>query len=125
MVLSLGNGATRDGAGKLARWPLGRRPVIPLDARALTERLIRYDTSDPEGIRKAAGFVKGWLESRDIPVEELEIRGPAGAGRARSAPARGPTVVLHGHLDVVPGARGAVRARASRATGSTAAAPTT
>ena len=46
-----------------------------VDERALTERLIRYDTSDDEGIRKAAGFVKGWLESRDIPVEELEIRG--------------------------------------------------
>ena len=46
-----------------------------MDARALTERLIRYDTSDDEGIRKAAGFVKGWLESRDIPVDELEIRG--------------------------------------------------
>ena len=46
-----------------------------MDERALTERLIRYDTSNDEGIRKAAGFVKGWLESRDILVEELEIRG--------------------------------------------------
>ena len=58
-----------------------------MDERALTERLIRYDTSDDEGIRKAAGFVKGWLESRDIPVEELEIRGlPAagGVGRLRA-----------------------------------------
>ena len=56
-----------------------------MDERALTERLIRYDTSDDEGIRKAAGFVKGWLESRDIPVEELEIRGlPVLAARVGS-----------------------------------------
>ncbi len=71
-----------------------------MDERALTERLIRYDTSNDEGIRNAAGFVKGWLESRDILVEELEIRGlPVLAARVGS---RGPTVVLHGHLDVVP-----------------------
>ena len=72
-----------------------------MDARALTERLIRYDTSNDEGIRNAAGFVKGWLESRDILVEELEIRGlPVLAARVGSS--QGPTVVLHGHLDVVP-----------------------
>jgi succinyl-diaminopimelate desuccinylase len=72
-----------------------------LDEQALTERLITYDTSSPDGIRKAAGFVKGWLESRDIEVEELEVRGlpllaaTVGAGG-------GPRVVFHGHLDVVP-----------------------
>ena len=72
-----------------------------MDERALTERLIRYDTSNDEGIRKCAGFVKGWLESRDIPVEELEIRGlPVLAASVGAA--EGPTVVLHGHLDVVP-----------------------
>jgi succinyl-diaminopimelate desuccinylase len=72
-----------------------------LDERALTERLISYDTSSPDGIRKAAGFVKGWLESHDIRVEELEVRGmpilaaSVGAGG-------GPRIVFHGHLDVVP-----------------------
>jgi succinyl-diaminopimelate desuccinylase len=72
-----------------------------LDERALTERLIGYDTSTPDGLRKAAGFIKGWLESRDIPVEELEVRGmpllAATVGAAAS-----PRVVFHGHLDVVP-----------------------
>ena len=72
-----------------------------LDERALTERLITYDTSTPDGIRKAAGFVKGWLESRDIPVEEMDVRGmpllAASVGAAAS-----PRVVFHGHLDVVP-----------------------
>jgi succinyl-diaminopimelate desuccinylase len=72
-----------------------------VDERALTERLIRYDTSNDEGIRNAAGFVKGWLESRDIPVQELEIRGlPLLA--AAVGPPNAPTIVLHGHLDVVP-----------------------
>jgi succinyl-diaminopimelate desuccinylase len=73
-----------------------------LDERALTERLISYDTSTPDGIRKAAGFVKGWLESRDIPVEELEVRGmPILAATAGTG--MRPRVVFHGHLDVVPG----------------------
>jgi succinyl-diaminopimelate desuccinylase len=73
-----------------------------LDEQALTKRLIAYDTSNPEGIRKAAGFVKGWLEGREIAVEELEIRempvlvASVGARKA-------PRIVLHGHLDVVPG----------------------
>jgi succinyl-diaminopimelate desuccinylase len=73
-----------------------------LDEQALTERLITYDTSNPEGIKKAAEFIKGWLEARDITVDELEIRempvlvASVGASRA-------PRVVFHGHLDVVPG----------------------
>jgi succinyl-diaminopimelate desuccinylase len=79
-----------------------------VDQRALTERLISYDTSTPEGVRKAAEFVRGWLEARDIPVDELELHGMpvlasvVGAGNAKEAEG-GPTVILHGHLDVVPG----------------------
>jgi succinyl-diaminopimelate desuccinylase len=73
-----------------------------VDERALTERLITYDTSNPEGIKKAAGFVKGWLEARAIGVEELEIRGMPVLAASVGAKG-GPRVVLHGHLDVVPG----------------------
>ena len=72
-----------------------------MDEQALTERLITYDTSSPDGIRKAAGFVKGWLESRDIEVQELEARGlPLLAATAGTGD--GPRIVFHGHLDVVP-----------------------
>ena len=73
-----------------------------MDERVLTERLITYDTSTPEGIQSAAGFVKGWLEARDIEVwAEVNTNGlPVLA--ATVGPAQGPTVVLHGHLDVVP-----------------------
>ena len=41
----------------------------------LAERLISYDTSRPEEIVAAAGFVKGWLESRDIEVRHHDHNG--------------------------------------------------
>ena len=73
-----------------------------MDERALTERLITYDTSTLEGMQAAAGFVKGWLEARDV-----EVVGTMHNGRpllsATVGGESGPTVVLHGHLDVVPG----------------------
>jgi succinyl-diaminopimelate desuccinylase len=73
-----------------------------MDERALTERLITYDTSSLEGMQAAAGFVKGWLEARDV-----EVIGTTHNGRplltATVGPEDGPTIVLHGHLDVVPG----------------------
>jgi succinyl-diaminopimelate desuccinylase len=73
---------------------------------ALAERLIGYDTSEPEGISEAAGFVKGWLEARGIEAERDEVRGLP-VIRAEVGPQEGvPTVVLHGHLDVVPGRPG-------------------
>jgi succinyl-diaminopimelate desuccinylase len=73
-----------------------------MDERALTERLITYNTSTLEGMQAAAGFVKGWLEARDV-----EVIGAQHNGRplltATVGPDSGQTIVLHGHLDVVPG----------------------
>jgi succinyl-diaminopimelate desuccinylase len=72
-----------------------------MDERALTERLITYDTSTLEGMQSAAGFIKGWLEARDVEVTGTVHNGrPVLAGTI--GPAGGPTIVLHGHLDVVP-----------------------
>ncbi|HEU0024050.1 MAG TPA: M20/M25/M40 family metallo-hydrolase [Thermoleophilaceae bacterium] len=72
-----------------------------MDERALTERLVTYDTSTLDGMKSAAGFVKGWLEARDV-----EVTGDMHNGRpvlaATVGPEGGPTVVFHGHLDVVP-----------------------
>jgi succinyl-diaminopimelate desuccinylase len=72
-----------------------------MDERALAERLITYDTSTLEGMQSAAGFVKGWLEARDV-----EVTGSMHNGRpvlaATIGPATGQTIILHGHLDVVP-----------------------
>jgi succinyl-diaminopimelate desuccinylase len=81
-----------------------------LEERALAEALIRYDTSRPEELSTAAGFVRGWLESRDIDVTVRDHNGlpvlVAEVG-AESTPAHpAPCVVLHGHLDVVPGREG-------------------
>ena len=52
----------------------------------------------------AAGFVRGWLESRDIEVRDIEHRGlPVLVAEVGSASEDSPCIVLHGHLDVVPG----------------------
>jgi succinyl-diaminopimelate desuccinylase len=77
-----------------------------VDERNLAERLISYETSQHDALVAAAGFVKGWLESREIPVSDYEHNGMpvlvAEVG-ALAASAAQPCVVFHGHLDVVPG----------------------
>ncbi len=86
-----------------------------VDERILAERLISYDTSRPEEIVAAAGFVKGWLESRDIEVRHHDHNGlpvliaevgptssALGVGLAANSDDGVATVVFHGHLDVVP-----------------------
>jgi succinyl-diaminopimelate desuccinylase len=70
--------------------------------RALAERLITYDTSQPDGLRAAAGFVKGWLEAREIDVHDRSFR-ELPVLTATVGPPTGPTIVFHGHLDIVPG----------------------
>ncbi|HWW67413.1 MAG TPA: M20/M25/M40 family metallo-hydrolase [Solirubrobacterales bacterium] len=72
---------------------------------ALAKRLIGYDTSEPEAVSEAAGFVKGWLEARGIEAARDEVRGLP-VMRAEVGPEGAPTIVLHGHLDVVPGRPG-------------------
>jgi succinyl-diaminopimelate desuccinylase len=75
-----------------------------VDERILAERLISYDTSRPDELATAAGFVKGWLESRDIEVREFEHDGlPVLVAEVGLAGGDGPCVVFHAHLDVVPG----------------------
>ena len=72
-----------------------------MDERVLAERLITYDTSTSDGLRAAVGFVKGWLEARDVPVTGREFGGLP-VVLADIGPATGPCVILHGHVDVVP-----------------------
>jgi succinyl-diaminopimelate desuccinylase len=74
-----------------------------MDELALAKRLIAFDTSNAEGLRRAAEFVGGWLESNDITATQTEARGLP-VTTAEVGPADGgPTLVLHGHMDVVPG----------------------
>jgi succinyl-diaminopimelate desuccinylase len=75
-----------------------------VDERVLAERLIGYDTSRPDDLIAAAGFVKGWLESRDIEVRDHEHNGlPLLVAEVGPRDTGAPCVVFHGHLDVVPG----------------------
>ncbi len=75
-----------------------------VDERILAERLISYDTSRGDAIVAAAGFVKGWLESRDILVQHHDHNGlPVLVAEVGPIDDQHPCVVFHGHLDVVPG----------------------
>ncbi len=76
-----------------------------VDERVLAERLISYDTSRLDELVAAAGFVKGWLESRDVEVHDRDLGGmPVLVAEVGPAPGDDvPCVVFHGHLDVVPG----------------------
>src|ERR1019366_3922482 len=75
-----------------------------VDERILAERLISYDTSRDEDLVAAAGFVQGWLESRDIEVRHHDHHGlPVLIAEVGPTVPDAPCVVLHGHLDVVPG----------------------
>jgi succinyl-diaminopimelate desuccinylase len=70
--------------------------------RPLAERLIRYDTSTHDGLQSAAGFIKGWLEARDIDVREYDHKGLP-VILADVGAEHGPSLIFHGHYDVVPG----------------------
>jgi succinyl-diaminopimelate desuccinylase len=75
-----------------------------VDERILAERLIGYETSRPDVIVAAAGFVKGWLESRDIEVSDHDHNGlPVLVADVGPRHENVPCIVWHGHLDVVPG----------------------
>src|SRR5207248_11249484 len=76
-------------------------PCTVVDERVLAERLISYDTSRAEELVAAAGFVKGWLESRNIEVRHYDHNGlPVLVAEVGPAGPDVPTVVFHGHLDV-------------------------
>src|ERR1700727_49518 len=75
-----------------------------VDELVVAERLIGYETSRPDVLVAAAGFVKGWLESRDIEVAERDHNGaPVLVAEVGASQEAAPCIVLHGHLDVVPG----------------------
>lgn len=68
---------------------------------SLTKQLIRYAPIEAEQINQAVAYCANWLESQGIDVKVLENQGlkmvVATIGQS------GPTVVLNGHVDVVPG----------------------
>jgi succinyl-diaminopimelate desuccinylase len=74
-----------------------------MDERALTERLITYDTSNVDGLRAAAGFIKGWLEAREIDVADHRFGDLHALSAVVGPEDASTTLVFHGHFDVVPG----------------------
>ncbi|MDX6617050.1 MAG: succinyl-diaminopimelate desuccinylase [Solirubrobacterales bacterium] len=72
------------------------------EAVELAQRLIAYDSSSTEGVGDASAFVRGWLSSRGIAARQTEAQGLP-VTMAEVGPESAPTLVLHGHLDVVPG----------------------
>src|ERR1700709_234245 len=67
----------------------------------LAKRLIAYETCDQRSIHECAGFVEAWLEAREIEVTREIVRGLP-VVKAEVGPADAPTIVLEGHIDVVP-----------------------
>ncbi len=77
--------------------------LFGMDERALAERLIRHDTSTHDGLQSAAGFVRGWLDSNDVAVDARDFDGlPVLYADVGAREPEAPTVIFHGHLDVVP-----------------------
>src|SRR4051812_46892249 len=98
--------ATSGATTRSSRWPRARgsgppSTLLRMDELALAERLISYDTSNAEGLRACAGFIKGWLEAREISVTDHQF-GDRFALTAEIGPSGGPTLVFHGHYDIVP-----------------------
>jgi succinyl-diaminopimelate desuccinylase len=72
---------------------------------SLAERLIGYETCEPAAISEAAGFIEAWLEARGIEARRELVR-DLPVVTAEVGPASAPTVVLEGHIDVVPALAG-------------------
>ncbi|MBC7460083.1 MAG: M20/M25/M40 family metallo-hydrolase [Thermoleophilia bacterium] len=71
------------------------------DELQLAQRLIGFDSSHPDGIRACTDFALGWLEGHEIRARTFDLDGlPVLDAIVGEGPV---TVVLHAHLDVVPG----------------------
>lgn len=83
--------------------PLESCPIelCSADELALAKRLISFDSSHDEGIKTCTDFAFGWLEGHDIHARTFDLDGlPILDATIGEGPV---TVVLHAHLDVVPG----------------------
>jgi len=71
----------------------------------LTRRLVRYRSYTPAGAESTIDFINGWFEARGL--ETFRYKGAGPHGELTSLVVRvgsgSPTILLHGHVDVVPG----------------------
>jgi succinyl-diaminopimelate desuccinylase len=71
------------------------------DELQLAQRLISFDSSTDDGVRTCTEFALGWLEGHDLRARTFDLDGlPVLEAIVGSGPV---TLVLHAHLDVVPG----------------------
>jgi succinyl-diaminopimelate desuccinylase len=71
----------------------------------LTRRLIRYRSYTPGGAESTIDFINGWFEARGLETARYKGAGPHGELSSlvvRIGSGR-PRILLHGHVDVVPG----------------------
>jgi succinyl-diaminopimelate desuccinylase len=78
------------------------------DVLSLTRRLVRFRSYTAGAARSAMDFIHGWFEERGLEALRYEGAGPDGALPALvvSVGSGGPRILLHGHVDVVPGEEG-------------------
>ena len=71
----------------------------------LTRRLVRYRSYTPGAAEAAMDFISGWFEARGLDTVRYEGVGPRGelSSLAVRVGSGSPKILLHGHLDVVPG----------------------
>ena len=76
-------------------------PLSSADELKLAQRLMSFDSSHDEGIRTCTDFALGWLEGHEIRARTFDLDGlPVLDATVGEGPV---TVVLHAHIDVVPG----------------------
>lgn len=69
----------------------------------LTADLVQFDSSNPPGQEAdCAAFVHRWFDSRNIEAELIAAPDPGRPQVAATVGSGDPTVVLNGHIDVVP-----------------------
>src|ERR671914_1242056 len=84
-----------------------------IDVFSLTRRLVRFRSYTPGVARSTIDFIHGWFEARGL--EAIRYRGAGPQKDLTSLVVRvgsgEPRILLHGHVDVVPGEEGQFEAR--------------
>src|SRR5215217_4497669 len=75
------------------------------EVHALTRQLVRYRSYTPGAAQSAMDFINGWFGARGFETMRYTGAGPRGDLSALVARvgAGDPRILLHGHVDVVPG----------------------
>jgi succinyl-diaminopimelate desuccinylase len=83
---------------------------------ALTRQLVRYRSYTPGVAQSAMDFINGWFGARGLETTRYGGAGPKGelTSLVVRVGSGEPKILLHGHVDVVPGEEGQFEAREER-----------